>query len=171
MKKIFLYTIIFLASGIIFSCGKSSDSDSDDSYTDPGNWSGFTLNTNKTYTIASTPGDSCSGQACCVIIYKGKLDGTKYVGIAADNRDDAVPPTFIFKMYWIASEIPTGTGLTLPSCTIKINDQSVSGVDITNVTITDEGDGTYSISFSGSYTVGTTQTLTAVTMRAYKYPE
>jgi len=171
MKKILFFLLVILSSGIIFSCNKSSDSDSDDSYIDPGNWGGFTLNSLKEYTISSTSGDTCGpGTACCSIIYQGELDDIKYVGIAVDNRDQVVPPTYIFKMYWAASAIPTGTGLTLPSCTIKINDQSSSGINVTNATITNEGDGTYSISFSGSYTVGTTETLTAVNMRAYKYP-
>jgi hypothetical protein len=170
MKKLMLFTVIFIASGLIFSCNKSSDSDSNDAYIDPGNWSGFTI-PNKSYTISSSNSDSCvSSTDCCAIIYQGELNDTNYVGIAADNRDEGLPPTYIFKMYWNASEIPTGSGLTLPSCTIKINDQTASGINITNATITNEGDGTYTISFSGGpYAVGT-ETLTDVNMRAYKYP-
>lgn len=168
MKKIFFFILLIFTSGIIFSCNKSSDSDSDTDYVDPGNWGGFTI-PNKSYTISSTTSDSCgSSSDCCAIIFQGKLDDTHYVGIAVDNRDTDNPPTFKFKIYWKAKTIPTGSGLTLPSCTIIINDDSGSGINVTGATIANIGDGTYTINFSGPITFGS-ETLTSVDIQAYKY--
>ena len=80
--------------------------------------------------------------------------------------------SFKFKIYWKANSIPTGTGLTLSSCTIKISDNSNSysatGVNVTDVDIASNGDGTYDITFNDTITVGGAS-ITSASLTAYKY--
>jgi len=142
MKRISFLIILIFITGIMFSCNKSSSSDSDEGYIDPGNWSGITVNANKEYSL--TPfGATCGPSAnCLAIIYLGELDNTDYVGIAVKD----VSGTPNFKIYWQATEIPIGTN-NISSYTATFNGTSTPGVNL-SLTITNTGDGTYHIIFN-----------------------
>lgn len=167
MKKISLLAILIFITGIMFSCSDSSSSDTEEGYIDPG-LTAKTVSSVKEYTFTGSIGDSCSGSQCDTVIFSGELNDIDYVGIAADNRHTVNPPTFKFKMYWQANSVPTGVGLTLNSCTIIINDDTVSATDVIGVSIINNSDGTYTITFP-NITVGTESITSGNHMRAYKY--
>ena len=166
MKRIFFLTILTFVTGLFIACNSSTSSTStDEGYTDPEITTLKTLSVLKEYTFSGTPNFSCGpANNCATIIYKGKLSKINYVGIAADNRPLT---TFKFRMYWVAESIPEGSGLTLPSCTIIINNESTSGVNVTGVTIVNNGDGTYSITLP-AMSFGSVS-ITSANLRAYGY--
>lgn len=144
----------------MMSCTESSDSNGAGDYINPG----FTAkDVNSDISYSTIAGGCTAGTGCQAIIYSGKVNNNKYVGIAVKNTSHNV------KIYWSASSIPTGT-VTLTGCTVKEDANSATNVTITNVTFTNNNDtpNTYTIVFgdgisSGSISIG------ASTIRAQKY--
>ena len=179
MKKITLLMLIISAVFTIISCSGDSGGDTDKGYVDPGDWDGKFVSSLKSYSIA---GQSCAPGAppdegrCNTIIYKNKLNKVNYVGIAVNNAHlDITPPSFNLKIYWEASEIPTGAGLTLNSCTAILNDQreenlTINGVTITNVTPGGSDVTVYTITFGTAFFIDGTNIGAGSTITAVKYP-
>ncbi|HOV08784.1 MAG TPA: hypothetical protein PK482_06690 [Spirochaetota bacterium] len=171
MKNIYLSLILCLAIAII-SCGSGSSSSTETGYIDPGLTGEKTVNSNKGYTLTGI-GESCGPNANCnAIIYQGTLNDVNYVGIAVNDKHDA-SPDFNLKIYWQASSIPSSVDLAPGNFTIKIikgTSEYTSTTDNLKLTIADQGDGTYLITFTGNITVGSVSINSGSTIRAYKYP-
>lgn len=172
MKKITTIAAI-LSALFIISCSNDGGDDTETGYVDPGSWSGKFISPIKEYSIA---GESCGpDDQCNAIIYRNKLNDTNYTGIAVNDGHSSTPPSFNLKIYWEATTIPTGAGLTLNSCTAVINDQKVENITINSVTINDVTPGgsevtVYEITFGTGFSVGTESISNGDSITAVKYP-
>ena len=153
MKKIAFLTILIFIVGIMFSCNDSSSGDDVAvGYIDPALTTPKVINANKAYTLGGFTACSAS-TACLSIIYQGEISGVSYVGIAVKEADG----TPNLKIYWQATSIPVGTGLTITNCTVSYNGvvttttQTLS-VDIIDNTTINAANGTYKIIFNGTVT-------------------
>jgi len=170
MRKIILIFAVLLSAAII-SCSGDSDSDVSVGYIDPGLDSAKTVNANKSYTVT---GESCAASVNCnAIIYQGTLNDVAYTGIAVNNTSG-----FYFKMYWKGASLPGTSSTATISGTVDyikikksaISEQSVNSVPF-EVTIKNEDDGTYTLTFiNNPITVGSQTISVGNTIRAYKYP-
>ncbi len=129
----------------MMSCTESSDSNGAGDYINPG-FTAKVISSAKAYKIA---GNSNNGSACQSIAYSGKVNNTRYAGFAAKNGT-----SFNFKIYWPASAITFGSQ-TISGCTIKLNAQPPLTNQTITVTITDETDGTYTLTFNSDISIGT----------------
>jgi hypothetical protein len=108
------------------------------------------VNVFKAYTLGGFTPSPCNGPACLAIIYQGKISGEEYVGIAVRESDN--DPNL--KIYWQATSIPVGTGLSIPNCTVSYNNVVTTTSQTLLVDIIDNTEtiGTYKIIFNGALT-------------------
>lgn len=175
MKKIAL-VISILSAFFIISCSNDGGDDTERGYVDPGSWSGKTINANKSYTFT---GETCTGEECSAIIYRNELNDTNYVGIAVNDKHLGAASDFSLKIYWQSSTIGS-VNLAPADYSIKVakgTNEYTTTPDNLNITVTDEGDGSYSVSFTTNNIVITDPTdLSTFTIsignsiRAVKYP-
>lgn len=143
MKKICLYTLV-AAAALFISCNNDSSSGSVADYINPG-FSTKTVLATKDYSIATFDWGAPSG-SCQAISYQGKVNNIRYVGFAAKNGT-----SFNFKIYWPASSMPSGT-ISISGCTIILNEDRLTDQTLT-VTINDEADDTYTLTFTSTITL------------------
>lgn len=110
MKKTVFY--ILIVTGLLAAaCSDGGGSNSTGAYINPG----FTAKDVSSYKDFSIAGATGNGTSCQAIVYQGKVNNTKYVGLAAKNG------TFSIKIYWGASSFPESVNLPSGSYTIKIS--------------------------------------------------
>lgn len=155
MKKIVFY-ILLLSGSLMMACTESSDSSDAGDYINPG----FTAKTvNSTISYSNIAGGCTAGSGCQAIIYSGKVNNNKYVGIAIKNTSHNV------KIYWSASSIPTGT-VSLTGCTVKEDATTVSNTPIT-MEIINNGDTTYTINFDSAVAGTSINASSSITAQGY----
>jgi len=169
IKMKYIYICLISILFYLTACSGDSSSSTETGYVDPYLTSEKTVAL-KSYTLGS---QSCSSsKSCGAIIFQGTLNDSNYVGFAVNDKHDA-SPDFNLKIYWQASSIPSSVDLAPGNFTIKIikgTSEYTSTTDNLKLTIADQGDGTYLITFTGNITVGSVSINSGSTIRAYKYP-
>ena len=173
MKKTAI--IMFISAALtIVSCSGDGGGDTDTGYVDPGSWSGKTINGNKTYSFTNaTINESCGPNAeCNAIIYQNKLNKINYVGIAVNDKHLEAASNFSLKIYWVADTIGS-VDLAPANYTIKVvkgtNEYSTTANNL-DITVTDEGDGSYTVDFNNPITIDAVTINNTDSIRAVKYP-
>jgi hypothetical protein len=137
VKKIF---VLFIFAVIISACDKSKSSSSDTSFR-------IKAGTLTKFVSPSSAGTNVNGTPYTyAIIYTGSINSTNYVGIAVTNDPESA--TYI-KVYFEASSIPTGTGLTINNATINKSGAVTTGntltLDIALTSTSSNGTYTYNV--------------------------
>ena len=166
VKRLFVLVILTL---IFTACNDDSSSDSDTSFRiQPGTLSKFDSPVPGTGTSCTIDGSLRGGYA---IIYNGTIGVTSYVGIACSNNpqlpENPNPETYYLKVYFPATSIPTGAGLTLNNVTINDNgttttSNTLTSINITGPTTTANGKYTYYIITGNITGTATSDTIVAV---------
>ncbi len=161
MKKIALLCILIL----FINCSGSGVSEDETGFTEPDNFTEtFSWDQTKSFSFTGIGNESCSGDQCAAIIYRGTVGSSDYTGIAVNDRHNA-DWDFFLKIYKTDSE----TDYTIKL--YKAGSSSETTTDQISISSGVPAAGYSTITFTGNITIGSYQISNGETIVAKEYPE